>query len=242
MRSLKNKILRIIVGIAAFILALLFVIIFGGPAILKGYLIETGIGDCRKNPIFCLAPLEGITNPPINEEYLRQLVPFEFPGMTISTPKGFTVVKETIKKVYYKRRKRLDKGAVIYLLEKEPGFFLSLYPDLSRSGISNNYEFLKETMYAKTSGIKGITSAFFVVMKGIFVPDVGDQNSLKMSRFSMGDKKGFINYNLVGRDHYFDCNIVDNKDEFFKVYIKDIGGSLSLDDALAVISTVRDGS
>jgi hypothetical protein len=76
-------------------------------------------------------------------------------------------------------------------------------------------------------------------MKGIFTPDLGNQKDVKMAQFTVLDKRGFINYNLTGPDHYFDCNIFNTNQDFFKIYIKDKGASLDLDKVLTIISTVN---
>ena len=222
----------------ALMLGALFVAKFAGSTLLRMY-IEFGIGDCKKIPILCMAPQDYLMNPVINKEYIAGLVPYEFPKIKISAPKGFTVVQEMIKKVYYKKGRRPQKGEVIYLLYQEPNFFINLFPPLRKHGISNDYEFIKRTMYAKEKNIKTITDAFFVIMKGIFIPDLGNQNTTVMAELVSGDKKGFINYNFDGPNNYFDCNIINSQGDFFKIYIKDIGATLSLNKVLAIISTVR---
>lgn len=227
---------RLLVAVVL-LLAILFVTKFSGPAILKLY-IEAGIGTCRQIPILCMGPEESININETNKECLAGLLPYEFPKMTISIPKGFTVVQENIKKIYYKRRKRQAKEAVIYLLYEEPGFFVNLFPQLRKAGINDNYEFIKRTMYIKSKDIKNLNDAFFVIIKGIFIPDIGDQKQAKMIQFTMPGRKGFINYNLAKPDNYFDCNVVNEGGDYFKIYIKDKGAALSLEDVLAIVSTV----
>lgn len=221
-----------------FLFALAFVVKFAGQSILRLY-IETGIGSCHKIPILCMTPQEEIINPTINKEYSAELLPYKFPKMEICLPKGFAVVQEGIKKIYYKKRKEQHSGAVIYLLREEPNFFVNLFPRLNRQGIIDDYEFIKRTMYAKLRDVKNLTDAFFVIMKGIFTPDLGDQKNVKMAQFRIADKKGFINYTLSHSENYFDCNIIDNDNNFFKIYIKDSGATLDLNKVLTIISTVK---
>lgn len=235
---MKGKLLRGISIVIFILLALVFVVKFAGPPTLRLY-VEAGIGSCQKIPILCAAPSKEIINPEINEEYIAQLVPYRFPEMGISVPKDFTVIKERIKKVYYKKHLRKDKGAVSYLLYNKPGFFTGLFPQTAKQGVSDDYEFLKRTMYATPKGIKNLTDAFFVIMKGIFTPDLGDQKNLEMVKFTVSGKKGFLNYNLGDTENYFDCNIIDEAGNFFKVYIKDKGAALNPDKVLAIISTVN---
>ncbi|MFA5145164.1 MAG: hypothetical protein WC723_04075 [Candidatus Omnitrophota bacterium] len=225
------------------LLGILFIAKFGGPAILRLY-IETGIGTCSKIPILCLAP-EGTINSEINKAYAAELVPHKFPQMaisipmTISIPKGFSIVQQRTKRVYYKKRRPEQKQPIIYLLRQEPGFFINLYPRLKKEGIADDYEFLKRVMYAKPADIKDITGAFFLIMKSIFIPDLGDQRNAKMAQFSIAGRKGFINYNLAGPEHYFDCNVINAQGAFFKIYIKDKGANLDLDKVLTIVSTVN---
>jgi len=44
---------------------------------------------------------------------------------------------------------------------------------------------------------------------------------------------------LAKADNYFDCNIINNAGDFFKIYIKDKGASLDLDKVVAIISTAE---
>lgn len=221
------------------ILGLGFVIKFAGPNLLKQY-ISYGIGDCKDIPILCMEPEEKIIrpqDPPLN--YIMTLVPQEFPRMVVSCPKGFTIIQELIKKPFYKKNRRLDKGAAIYLLHQEPGAFLKLYPQVRKQGVNDNYEFLQRLTFANLSKVKNLTDGFFLIMKSVFTPDIGSQPSAKMIRFQMHDKKGFINYNLLLPDNYFDCDIIDSRDNFYKVYIKDRGARLDLNKVFAIISTIK---
>jgi hypothetical protein len=234
----KKKFSRYLSLAVVLSLAILFVARFAGVSLLRLY-IETGIGTCQKIPILCMAPVSAITNPQINQEYIAELLPYRFPRTEIFLPRGFTVVQETVKRVYYKKWKRKDSGAVVYLLHEEPRFFINLFPQLKKQGITDDYEFIRRTMYAKIGEVKDLNDAFFVIMKGIFTPDVGNQSSVKMAYFTLDDKRGFINYNIGKPDNYFDCNVINSRGDFFKVYIKDRGAKLNLDKVFAIISTVR---
>jgi hypothetical protein len=229
---------RFIPIIAVLALALLFIAKLAGPSILRLY-VEGGIGTCQKIPILCMAPSSEIINPQIDKEFSRELIPHTFPKLTINVPKGFTVVQETIKKVYYKKKIGKQRQSIIYVLYQVPGFFPNLFPQLKGVGVRDNYEFVKRTMYGQITGIKNIADTFFVIMKSIFTPDLGDQTKVKMAYFLVVDKRGFINYNLSGEENYFDCNVIDNNDGFFKVYIKDKGAALDLAKVLTIISEMK---
>jgi hypothetical protein len=219
------------------IIALAFIIKFAGPNLLKQY-ISYGIGDCRSTPILCMQPEEKTFTPQINNEYLDTLIPHTFPKMTVSVPKGFALVQELIKQPYYKKRHSGNK-AVIYLLIQEPGAFIKLYTEVKKQGINDKFEFINRLMHASLNQIKNITDAFFVIMKSVFTPDIGCQSTAKMIKFQIGDLKGFINYQLCKPDNYFDCNVFDANGNFFKVYIKDIGAFLDLNNVFAIISTLK---
>ncbi|MFH0918198.1 MAG: hypothetical protein V1830_03590 [Candidatus Omnitrophota bacterium] len=218
-------------------IAILFVIKFAGPNILRQY-ISYGIGSCKTTPILCRQPEEKIFTPEIDALYLDTLVKHVFPRMTVSAPKGFTLIQELIKQQYYKKRHANNK-AVIYLLFQEPGAFIKLYPDVQKHGVTNNHEFIRRLMYAQLDQVGNITDAFFLIMKSIFTPDVGNQSTAKMIRFQLQNLKGFINYSMAKPDNYFDCNVFDEAGNFFKVYIKDIGARLDLNNVFAIISTLK---
>jgi len=232
-----NKFLKFLIKAASLIICLLFIIKFAGPNILRQY-VSYGIGDCKTVPILCMQPDEEIITPEVNKEHIETLVPQRFPKMSISVPRGFSLVQELIKKRYYKKR-RLDNEAVIYLLRQEPGAFIRLYPDVQKQRVKNNYEFIRRLMYANLSKLNNITDAFFTIMKSVFTPDIGQQCLCRMIEFKIGDKKGFINYSMAKPNNYFDCNILDSRDNFFKVYIKDIGAHLDLNNVFAIISTTK---
>ncbi len=234
---MRKKTLKIISGTAAFLIAIAFVMKFGGPAILRLY-VETGIGSCQKIPILCMVPEEKFIVPAaIDKDYTGELIPQDFPKMTIRIPRGFKVIQEEIKRDYYKRKSRPYSDAAIYVIHEEPDFFIELYPELRKRGINDNYEFIKRTMYARIKNTANLTDLFFIIMKGIFTPDLGDQKGVKMTQFRMKDRKGFINYNLGDKENYFDCSIITDTGDFFKVYIKDAGSRLNLNWVLAIIST-----
>jgi len=233
----KNAFINYLLAAAVFLAAIFFVAKFSGPRILRTY-IESGMGTCKEIPILCMAPQETLEVVEPKKECSLELLPYGFPKMEICIPKGFTVIQERIKKVYYKRARHQYKKAVIYLLYEEPNFFVNLFPQVKKEGINDNYSFFKRTMNVKLSEIQNLNDAFFVIIKGIFIPDIGDQKQAKMVQFTMPDRQGFINYNLGKPDNYFDCNIINKDGDYFKVYIKDKGANLSLGDVLATISTV----
>jgi len=236
--KMKDKILKFFIIAIILILAIVFVIKFGGPPTLKLY-VSAGIGDCQEIPLLCMAPQEKIINPDIDKEYILKLLPYEFPKIKISIPPGFTVVQERIVKVYYKKRKRQHSGAVVYLLHQEPNFFINLFPQIRQQGVKDDYEFFSRMMYARLNDIKNLNDAFFVIVKSIFTPDLGTQRNVHMAEFELTDKKGFISYNLTGKSRYFDCNIVNRDGHLFKLYIKDKDGVLDLDKVLAIVSTLK---
>ncbi len=235
---MKKRTLKYIYIAVVLSFALLFVAKFGGAAILKAY-VETGIGYCRTMPLLCFVPEKEIIKPEIDKTYLQELLPYTFPGIEISIPKGFIVIKGVITKVYYKKRKYNAKSPVIYLLYQKPKFFINLFPQVKKQGVENNYDFVTRTMNAKVKDINNITDAFFVIMKTIFTPNLGDQKNIKMVKFESSDKKGFITYNLNPLENYFDCDVISSDDAFFKIYIKDKGTKLDLNKVLAIISTLN---
>ncbi len=235
---MKDRTLKRVSVAVALLSAVMFLATFGKSAILRSY-IDIGIGSCQKIPILCKAPEKEIVNPPINKEFLVQLLPYNFPSIAIFLPKGFSVVKGEINKMYYKKWRPAHRGGVAYLLYQRPDFFIGLFPHLKKQGVKDDYEFVSRTMSARSSKITSVTDAFFTIMKSIFTPDLGDQRSVVMVKFASGGKKGFINYNLGPRGNYFDCNIIDRGGNFFKIYIKDQAAELDLDKVFAIISTVN---
>lgn len=235
---MRKSLIKVIITLTLLLLASLFIGKFGGISILRFY-IETGLGDCHNQPIFCLGPEEEINNPALDQGYISGLIQYKLTDLEIRLPKKFTVIKQETIKRYYKRRKTKYKDAVIYLLYEKPNFFLNLFPQLSKQGIKNDYEFITHTMDAKTKDIKNLNDAFFAIMKSIFTPDMGEQKNLKIVKFISPNKKGFITYNLSILENYFDCNLIDNEGNYFKLYIKDKPASLDLNQVLAIISTVK---
>ncbi len=234
---MRNKTLKIITFIIFFLFAAAFVAKFAGPNIIKLY-VENGIGDCQKIPILRMTPENKETNISINNDYAATLMLYKFPKLSVSLPKGFTVTQEAIKKVYYKKRRNSSRNASIYLLYEEPNFFINLFPEVKKNQVNDNFEFIKRVMYAKSTNMKNFNDAFFVIMKSIFTPDIGDQKNAKMTEFNIKDKNGFLNYTLSELGNYFDCNIIDDKGNFFKIYIKDSDATLNLDKVFTIISTI----
>ncbi len=237
----SKRFFKYLTGIIVFGLSLAFVIKFAGPNILKQY-ISYGIGNCKDIPILCMEPQENAFKPEINKEYLDTLIPQNFPKMSVAVPRGFTLVQELIKRVYYKKNhfnNRNNNKAAIYLLIQEPGAFIKLYPDVRKQGIKDNAEFLRRLMGASLDQVNNITDAFFVIMKSVFTPDIGNQSTAKMIKFELDGIKGYINYTMAKPNNYFDCNVLDEEDNFFKVYIKDTGARLDLNNVFAIISTLK---
>ncbi|MDD2703344.1 MAG: hypothetical protein PHC33_05010 [Candidatus Omnitrophica bacterium] len=211
---------------------------FSSPSMLKAY-IAAGTGSCQTSPIFCMAPDREITIAHIDKEYLAELALFRFKGLEICMPKDFTVVHEREHKVFYKKWKRKTKSSTAFILIQSPDYFINLFPQVGERGIKNDYEFLERTMSANLNAIKNATDAFFVIVKGIFIPDIGNQKTAIMARFAMGKWKGFINYNLTPGLNYFDCSIITEQGRFYKVYIKDMGAKLNTDKVFSIISTIK---
>jgi len=232
-----NRFVKSLSRVIIFGLCVVFVIKFAGPNILRQY-ISYGIGDCKTIPILCMHPDEKVLTPEINKEYINTLVEQRFPKMSIWAPKSFTLVQELIKKRYYKKR-RIDNNAIIYLLRQEPNEFIRLYPDVQKQGIRDNYEFMRHLMYANLSKVNNFTDAFFIIMKSVFTPDIGNQSIAKMIKFELAEKRGFINYTMAKPNNYFDCNVLDPQGNFFKVYIKDVGARLDLNNVFAILSTLK---
>ncbi|MGD0336942.1 MAG: hypothetical protein ABSB18_07615 [Candidatus Omnitrophota bacterium] len=232
----QNKFSIIFLRTIALGLCLWYVAIIGGPNLLKLY-INTGIGDCNKIPILCMVPVEKIT-PQASKECLRDFLPYSFPNIQVCLPDGFKVTCELAKKEFYKKKINRQNKSFAYLLYEEPGFFMKLFPQSKKAGANNNYEFIKRVMYANTNAIKNLNDTFFVIMKSFFIADLGDQKEVKMAQVEMGDKRGFLSYN-IGKDAvYFECSLVDSKDQFFKIYVRDKTRQLNPEKIFTVISTL----
>jgi len=235
---MKKTTLKFISTGFALVLALAFVVKFGTPGLLKFY-VQTGIGDCRSIPILCMAPAIYIANPKISDDFLNDSTPYVSDNLSVSVPKGFTVVEEILSKPFYKKYKHRDKGNVVYVLRKDKDFFVGLYPQLKHAGVKDDYEFIKRVMYARINEIRDITDTFFVIMKGVFIPDLGDQLKVKMVSFQMQGVNGFINYNLGEKERLFDCDIIGKDGSFYKLYIKDRDLKLGLEEVAGIIFSLR---
>ena len=93
-------------------------------------------------------------------------------------------------------------------------------------------------MTAQFMNVNNLTDTFFVIMKSVFIPDLGKQKDVRMLRFAMNDRRGFIGYNLGESENYFNCDIINQDDAFFKIYIKDRYKKLDLNNVLAIVSTL----
>lgn len=235
-KRFENPFLKIIV----LAIAVIFALKYAGETILKSY-IELGIGNCSKLPILCKAPEEEISITDISAVFLKGLVPYSLDEVEIKVPRNFTVVKEHMQKAYYKKQRK-DSGDFFYLLYEKPDFFVNLFPRMKKAGVYDDYEFLARTMNAKTPDIEDLTDTFFVIMKSIFIPNLGDQQNAIMIKFRSKEKKGFINYNLSASGNYFDCNLFNNEGDFFKIYIVDKNATLDLNKLFAILSTVKKSS
>jgi len=159
--------------------------------------------------------------------------------MQIRAPKRFTLIKERIYKAYYRKKQFIAPGANIYLLYEKPNFFINLFPWVRAHGVSNDYDFLAHTMNATLNNVRGLHDAFFLVMKSIFTPGMGDQLQLEIVSFQDASRKGFITFNTTPQINYFDCNVIDSKGNFFKICIQDQGATLDLRNVLAIIASVK---
>lgn len=235
---MSKKTLKVIAIIVVSVLVILFMGTLGKSAIIRAY-IYTGIGNCRSIPILCKLPESNIINPEINSAYIDDCLPYVFEDLAICMPKGFTVVQAEVRKVYYKKLRRFDRGNIAYVLYRKPNYFIGLFPRVAKQGVVNDYEFISRLRYANADNINNLTDAFFVVMKSIFTPDLGDQAKVKVIQFVSRGKKGFISYNLGPKGNFFDCESVDKEGNFYKVYIKDKTGDLDLSKVFAILSTVN---
>lgn len=220
------------------LLGLLFVIKFGGVTLLRFYIGAGSIGDCKKIPVLCITPQEEIIDPAINSEYLSGLLPYKLAEVQIRIPKEFKAIEQKVVKEYYKRNRHKYNAATMYLLYKKPNFFINLFPRVQAQGIYDDYEFISRVMYASPADIHNLLDAFFVVMKGIFIPDLGEQNNVKMVKFTSSTQRGVIGYNIGEKENYFSCDIIA-KDGFYKIYIKDKAKLLDLEKVFSIVSTIE---
>lgn len=234
---MRNKIIKWFTLILVLCASIAFVVKFGLPQLLRAYIIN-GIGDCSKIPILCMKPQDTAEVFTTDKIYIQELLPYKFPKTELRAPKGFKVVQELVAKPYYKKNKQKSVEPVIYVLHQPPGFFIKLFPQVKGAGVKNNYEFMYRLMHANESGIKSVDDAFFVILKSIFTPDLGDQRAAKMIQFKLDGRNYFISYNLTGKVYFFDCTILPKEGDFFKVYIKDKFKTLDLNKVFSIISTI----
>jgi hypothetical protein len=235
---MKHKIRKFFLLTVLLSLAVVYIARFGGPQLLKFY-IKTGMGSCHDQKIFCALPERSYRDPAVDESFLAELKTYTFPEMQIGLPKEVKVVMGDQTRSYYKKRPWKTRGSVAYLLYRAPGFFIGLFPQLRKSGINDDYAFVARMMQARVEDISGIDDSFFVIIKSLFTPDLGSQDEMSIISFTLGEKRGFITFNLEPQTRYFDCNFFDAKDNYFKVYIKDKQAALDLPKVFAIISTVR---
>jgi len=231
----KNKKIILIFIFLAF--AFIYIAKFCSQAILRLYVVS-GIGTCQELPVLCLVPKEELTYQE-DKNYLKQLIFYDLSGIKISLPRQFTLIKEKIKRTYYKKHKSQYKDNVIYLLHQPAGFFMGLFSHLKKLGIKDDYEFVQHLMQANLNELKNLNDLFFLVNKSIFTPDLGDQKNLKMFKFNLMNKKGFLLYNFTDSGNYFDANLFTQNGDFFKIYIRDKSKILDLNKALAIILSVE---
>ena len=129
--------LKVLLVLFFLLLSLAAIISLKGSSFLRLY-IESGIGTCAKIPIFCMSPEERPIEASVNEEYSRQLIRQKFVKMEISIPKGFTIVQERVKKTYFKKKKFLGPEPTIYVVHEEKDFFVRLFPDLKKHGVTTD--------------------------------------------------------------------------------------------------------
>jgi len=220
------------------VLAVVYIIKNASSPFLKLY-VRQGMGDCRTNPILCAVPQVGQIAHQPDKAYLEELKLFRFDKLQILLPKDFKVVLEQSEKFYYKKRPWRARGGTVFLLLEPAGYFISMLPELKKKGITNDYEFIERLLSANLEGIATLGDVFFVVLKGLFTPNLGPGKEIKIVRFSTADKKGFISYNLGPSANYFDCNVFDSDGNYFAVYIQDALGKLKLENVLTIISTVK---
>ena len=236
--SPANKISRFLLTGFLLIAALAYVVKFGGASMLRLY-VQTGIGDCHRLAIFSTLPEKEAMSPHIDKVYLAELTRYSFPEIEICLPKNVKAIQGEISKVYYKKRPQKALGGVAYLVTQPPDFFVDHYPQIKKAGIKDDYEFIQRVMQAKVDTINDVTDAFFTVMKSLFTPDLGDQKNTKIVKFTIGNKRGFVTYNLTPSENYFDCNMLDAEKNFFKIYIKDKSALIDLHKFFTIVSTVK---
>ncbi len=236
--KLRKRLLKYFL-IALFVtFGLVYAIKQGGPATLRLY-IESGIGNCIEIPIMCVSPEDKFHEAKLDSEFIVGLHEYQLDQIHIHTPEGFKVVKQKITMQYYKKKKDKTKGSTIYIVQKPVDFFVILFSDVTKNSIKNDYDFVSRVMNAKINRIMNLQDAFFVIMKGIFTPDLGEQASVRIVKVKVGKFNGFISYNYDPLGNYFDCNLLEEGGGYYKVYIKDKAKKLNLDDVVSIISTIR---
>jgi len=142
-------------------------------------------------------------------------------------------------KTYYKKRPWKTMGSIVYLLYQPPDYFVNSFPDIKEKGVTDDYTFVKRTMCSDADSIRTITDAFFVVMKSIFTPDLGDQKNLCMISFEGDGKKGFISFNLGKKEFAYSADIFDKDRNYFKIFLRDRSRKIDLKKVFTIISTIR---
>lgn len=218
--------------------AVLFIIRFGGPQLLSFY-VRSGLGKEVHLPIFYSARKEERAVTAVSEQVLAQLRPTRMENVELGVPKEFVIFKGALKRSYYKKWPPKSAGSQIHLLTQPKNYFVRLNPQVMAQGVSDDYEFLRRVQDARLDRIRSISDAFFVIMKGIFTPDLGDQKDLRTVTFTLPGKRGFLTESHASEGDFYDCNFFDDRDRYFKLYIKDLNRSLSRSGVLAIVSTVR---
>ncbi|HNX81598.1 MAG TPA: hypothetical protein PKL77_05570 [Candidatus Omnitrophota bacterium] len=237
MRRKKNYLKIACIGIALS-LAVAYIAYFAGPRLLKMY-VHAGIGFIHRQPIFGMKPSEVPVPLEVDEDYLAELKPYEFSDVSVSLPKEFRVVQGSEEKSYYKKRPWKTMGAVVYLLYQPPHYFVDSFPDIKQQGITDDYTFVKKTMQSDADFIHTVTDAFFVVMKSLFTPDLGNQKNLSMISFEGRGKRGFISFNLGETEYAYVCDIFDSQNNYFKIFLRDKSRKMDLKKMFTIISTIR---
>ncbi len=218
--------------------AVLFIVRFGGPQLLTFY-VRSGLGQEVHLPLFYSSLSEEREVPAVSEQVLSRLKPTRMEDVELGVPKEFVIVKGALKRSYYKKWPPKSAGSQIHLLTQQKNYFVQLNPQVAAQGVRDDYEFLRRVQDARLDRIRSVTDAFFVIMKGIFTPDLGDQTDVRMGTFILPGKRGFLTESHAAEGDFYDCNFFDDRDRYFKLYIKDPTRSLSRAGVLAIVSTVR---
>ena len=233
---MKDKLIKYALITALLVVGVIFVAKSFGPSILKTYVNYT-IGDCKKNPLLCVVPSEAMDASDIASADLADFLPYRFLKVSLQVPKGFKVVNGEVAKVYYKRRFAKYTEAAVYIFCQKPGFFVNLFPQLKKGLIVSDYDFISRVMNANLNSVSSLDDVFFVITKSIFIPCMGSQENLKMASFTRKERKGFIVYSMDPGDNYFECDFIDEKLNFYKIYIRDKGARLDLKKVFAIVDS-----